>query len=68
MPSAIFELKKKIEAALPQGELPWGIFGRINLKTRVSLGSVKEDTEVPAEDVEKVRAAAKEILGSNFTG
>ena len=54
--------------ALPKGELPWGVFGRINLKTGLSLGRVDDKTEMTDEQIEKIRVAAREILGPWFKG
>lgn len=63
---SMFELRQKIIAALPPGELEWGVFGRIRLKTGYSLGPVDANTQASPDELQKVKAAAEEILGKTL--
>lgn len=67
MATKAFALKQQIIAAVPSDQLPWQFFGRILIKTGVSLARVTEDNELSREDLQKVQQAAQEIFGKAFT-
>jgi len=67
MTTKAFALKQQILDAVPADQLPWQFFGRILIKTGISLGRLGKDTELSDEDLRKVSEAAEEIFGKVFT-
>ncbi len=67
MTSDIYKLKEEIEEAYPGDEPPWKAFGRIKIKTGVSLGTINEDDTVSDEEYEDVLEAAEEVTGETFS-
>lgn len=66
MSSKIFELKKKLIQELPEGELPWSVFGRLMVKTGILWSRIDEKTEVSPEQFEKAIKAVEELLGKKI--
>jgi hypothetical protein len=63
MASDIFELKQEIHDAVGGDEPPWKVYGRIRIKTGVSLGPISEDDEVSSDEYQEVVDAAEEVTG-----
>jgi hypothetical protein len=66
MASDIFDLKQEIHDAVGGDEPPWKVYGRIRIKTGVSLGPISEDDEVSSDEYQAVVDAAEEVTGEMF--
>ncbi|MBI5874371.1 MAG: hypothetical protein HZB81_00720 [Deltaproteobacteria bacterium] len=67
MPTQIFQLKEAVLKEMPKGELPWQVFGRLQLKTGFLWLQIKEDTEVTPAQFDTALVAVEEIFGKRFT-
>lgn len=66
MASKIFQLKEKVQQAIPPNELPKTVFARLMLKTGIMWGGVNATTEVSDAQYEKAITAVKEIFGNKI--
>ena len=64
--SKMFLLREKVLKEIPSGELPWGILGRLMLKTGFSWAILKEDAEVTPEQFAVALKSVEEIFGKKI--
>ena len=64
MATKIYELKEKVQQAIPPNELPKTVFARLMLKTGIMWSGVNPNTEVTDAQYQKAVTAVKEIFGN----
>jgi len=65
----LYEIVREIDRVIHERDLP--IFmtkGRISIQSGFPLGMVRKDTPDDAQKLEKLLAAARSVLGDDFTG
>ena len=66
MSSKIYQLKEKVIKELPEGEMPWTIFGRLMVKTGIIWSKIDENTEVTPEQMKKALDAVENLFGKRI--